>query len=165
MTVVCPRSLAVGVHFFVCARLWKCLWCPQYEWKELQAAGSSLLTRIAHCLVLHALRLAGMKEITQVQVFPVATGMTMTLAFLACAARRPAAKCVSLRDWLCTDTGVVLDPCVYGVAHTRFLGDGFRTECTSVSSRHPLGTFATLRVLLSIFLRPTVCIRARYSPL
>ena len=59
---------------------------------QLQAAGSSLLARISHCLLLHALRLAGMPEMVAVQVFPVATGMTMTLAFLACAGKRPQAK-------------------------------------------------------------------------
>ena len=34
-----------------------------------------------------------MPEMAAVQVFPVATGMCMTLAFLACASKRPAAKC------------------------------------------------------------------------
>lgn len=56
---------------------------------RVQAAGSSLLARVTHFLVLDALRLAGLAEAAAVQVFPLATGMAMTSAFLACAALRP----------------------------------------------------------------------------
>jgi hypothetical protein len=67
----------------------------------VQAAGSSLLAKIAHFLVLDALKIAGLSELSAVQIFPLATGMTMTSAFLACAATRKEpskARCVhSLR--------------------------------------------------------------------
>jgi O-phosphoseryl-tRNA(Sec) selenium transferase, SepSecS len=61
----------------------------------VQAAGSSLLARICHFLVRDALCLAGLTEVAEVQVFPLATGMAMTTAFLACAALRGAgaARC------------------------------------------------------------------------
>jgi hypothetical protein len=54
----------------------------------VQAAGSSLLTRICHFLVVDALHEAGLHEVASVQVFPLATGMAMTTAFLACASAR-----------------------------------------------------------------------------
>lgn len=54
----------------------------------MQAAGSSLLAKIAHFLVLDALKMAGLTKFSSVQIFPLATGMTMTCAFLACAAIR-----------------------------------------------------------------------------
>eukprot|EP00892_Ulva_mutabilis_P011574 jgi/Ulvmu1/878/UM100_0031.1 len=62
--------------------------------EQPKAAGSSLMTRITHCLLQHALGLAGLRTVAAVQVYPVATGMTLTLAYLACAARRPDAKYV-----------------------------------------------------------------------
>jgi O-phospho-L-seryl-tRNASec:L-selenocysteinyl-tRNA synthase len=57
--------------------------------KRPQAAGSSLLARITHCLVRSALHEAGLRDVDAVQVFPVATGMALTLAYLACAATKP----------------------------------------------------------------------------
>jgi O-phosphoseryl-tRNA(Sec) selenium transferase, SepSecS len=63
-----------------------------------QAAGSSLLAKICHFLALDALRAAGLPDAAAVQVFPLATGMAMTAAFLACAAARPepaSARCAA----------------------------------------------------------------------
>lgn len=59
------------------------------HWQLVQAAGSSLLARICHFLVLDALHAAGLAQLAALQVFPLATGMALTCAFLACAALRP----------------------------------------------------------------------------
>lgn len=48
-----------------------------------------MLAKMTHFLALDALRVAGLAEAAAVQVFPLATGMAMTSAFLACAALRP----------------------------------------------------------------------------
>ena len=59
-----------------------------------QAAGSSLLARLANLLVQDALGLAGMADVGAVTVLPLATGMALTLTLLALkAARGPDAKC------------------------------------------------------------------------
>ena len=64
----------------------------------MQAAGSSLLAQVAHFLVLDALQQAGLTAAAHVQIFPLATGMALTGAYLTSAASRPcpeAARCAS----------------------------------------------------------------------
>ena len=48
-----------------------------------QAAGSSLLSKITHCLVGDALRIAGLQDLGAVTVLPLATGMALTMTLLA----------------------------------------------------------------------------------
>ena len=76
-------SCSAGLH--ACTTAWSII----IEVSALQAAGSTLLARICHFLVLDALHTAGLSELSAVQVYPLATGMALTCAFLACAATRP----------------------------------------------------------------------------
>ena len=55
-----------------------------------QAAGSSLLARLANLLVADALKQAGMADAGAVTVLPLATGLALTLTLLALKAKRPA---------------------------------------------------------------------------
>ena len=48
-----------------------------------QAAGSSLLVKLTHCLAADALLLAGMCDLGPVTVLPLATGMALTMTLLA----------------------------------------------------------------------------------
>ena len=48
-----------------------------------QAAGSSLLAKLTHCLVADALGQAGMLDLGAVTVLPLATGMALTMTLLA----------------------------------------------------------------------------------
>lgn len=56
----------------------------------LQAAGSSLISKLATLLVSDALKIAGMKDIGPVIVLPLATGMAITMTLLSVKAKRPA---------------------------------------------------------------------------
>jgi O-phospho-L-seryl-tRNASec:L-selenocysteinyl-tRNA synthase len=55
---------------------------------QLQAAGSSMLAKLAVCLAADALRVAGVVDLGAVTMLPVATGMAMTLSLLAIKATR-----------------------------------------------------------------------------
>eukprot|EP00871_Galdieria_phlegrea_P000039 jgi/Galph1/1035/GphlegSOOS_G5773.1 len=57
-----------------------------------KAAGSSLLVKLADCLALDAIREAGLKSVKRALVLPVATGMAMTLVFLAFREKKPHAN-------------------------------------------------------------------------
>ena len=48
-----------------------------------QAAGSSLLAKLTHCLVTDALGQAGLLDLGAVTVLPLATGMALTMTLLA----------------------------------------------------------------------------------
>lgn len=61
-----------------------------------KAAGSSLLAKLTDSLVLDAMRIAGLKSIKSALVVPVATGMAMTLAFLALRTLKPRATKIVL---------------------------------------------------------------------
>ena len=59
-----------------------------------QAAGSSLLARLANLLVADALAHAGLADVGASTVLPLATGMALTLTLLALRPLRPAgARC------------------------------------------------------------------------
>ena len=60
----------------------------------MQAAGSSLLARLANLLVADALARAGLGELGAATVLPLATGMALTLTLLALRPLRPpGARC------------------------------------------------------------------------
>lgn len=60
-----------------------------------QAAGSSLLAKLAVLLAGDALAAAGLPEVGAVTILPSATGMALTLTLLAAKAARPSeARCV-----------------------------------------------------------------------
>ena len=63
--------------------------------EQPKAAGSTLLARLCNMLAADALRAAGLSELGEATVLPVATGMAITLTLLALARRRPAgSRCV-----------------------------------------------------------------------
>jgi len=62
--------------------------------EQPKAAGSSLLAKLSSLLAGDALKRAGLAELTEVAVLPVATGMALTLTLLALAAARPGARTV-----------------------------------------------------------------------
>ena len=49
----------------------------------MQAAGSSLLAKLTNLLVLDALKIAGMADVSNASVLPLATGMALTSVLLA----------------------------------------------------------------------------------
>lgn len=57
-----------------------------------KAAGSSIVAKLANCLALDALRMAGATHVADCFVVPMATGMTLCLTFLALRYIRPTAK-------------------------------------------------------------------------
>lgn len=59
-----------------------------------KAAGSSLIVQLTRYLALDAIRLSGIKAAKHCAVLPLATGMTMTLVFLALRQLRPAGRYV-----------------------------------------------------------------------
>ena len=70
--------------------LFKCCSCSSL-WQpvcHLQAAGSSLLAKLAALLAADALKQAGLKDLGSVTVLPLATGMAMMMALLAIKASR-----------------------------------------------------------------------------
>ncbi|CAJ1397654.1 unnamed protein product [Effrenium voratum] len=62
--------------------------------EQPKAAGSSLLVQLTKYLALDAIRLAGIKAAKACAVLPAATGLTMTLVFLALRQMRPQGKYV-----------------------------------------------------------------------
>lgn len=54
-----------------------------YRLTVVQAAGSSLLAKLTNLLTADALRIAGLADLGEVTVLPLATGMAMTTMFLA----------------------------------------------------------------------------------
>jgi O-phospho-L-seryl-tRNASec:L-selenocysteinyl-tRNA synthase len=54
-----------------------------------KAAGSSLYAKVCEWMTLHALRIAGLTEVTACAILPTATGMSLVLAFLALLPSRP----------------------------------------------------------------------------
>lgn len=62
--------------------------------EQPKAAGSSLIVQLTRYLALDAIRLAGIKAAKACCVLPTATGLTMTLVFLALKQLRPAGKYV-----------------------------------------------------------------------
>ena len=68
----------------------------------MQAAGSSLLARLANLLVADALGRAGLGDLGASTVLPLATGMALTLTLLALRPLRPAgARCGERRALRC----------------------------------------------------------------
>jgi O-phospho-L-seryl-tRNASec:L-selenocysteinyl-tRNA synthase len=59
--------------------------------EQPKAAGSTLLAKLCNLLTADALKVAGLPELIEVTVLPVATGMALTLTLLALKKRRPAA--------------------------------------------------------------------------
>jgi O-phospho-L-seryl-tRNASec:L-selenocysteinyl-tRNA synthase len=57
--------------------------------EQPKAAGSTLLARLCNLLAADALRAAGLPELGDATVLPLATGMALTLTLLALAKRRP----------------------------------------------------------------------------
>ena len=64
--------------------------------QQPKAIGSSLLSALTTALTLDALHTAGLKEMKEALLLPVATGMSLTLALLALASQRPTARTVLL---------------------------------------------------------------------
>ena len=56
---------------------------------DVQAAGSSLLAKLTNLLVMDALKLAGMSDISAASVLPLATGMALTSVLLSLKQLRP----------------------------------------------------------------------------
>ncbi|KAM9827825.1 O-phosphoseryl-tRNA(Sec) selenium transferase [Neosynchiropus ocellatus] len=54
-----------------------------------KAAGSSLLNKLTNSLVLDAIKISGVRSVASCFVVPMATGMSLTLCFLALRLRRP----------------------------------------------------------------------------
>lgn len=59
-----------------------------------KAAGSSLIMSLVNFLVLDSLHIAGLKDIKECVVLPLATGMSITLTLLTLKKRNPKAKYV-----------------------------------------------------------------------
>jgi O-phospho-L-seryl-tRNASec:L-selenocysteinyl-tRNA synthase len=57
--------------------------------QQPKAAGSSLLLTLTHALTLHAIKLAGLTEVKQVLLLPVATGMSIVLTLTAIHQQHP----------------------------------------------------------------------------
>ena len=57
--------------------------------EQPKAAGSTLLARLCNLLTADALRAAGLAEVAEATVLPLATGMALTLTLLALAKQRP----------------------------------------------------------------------------
>jgi O-phospho-L-seryl-tRNASec:L-selenocysteinyl-tRNA synthase len=62
--------------------------------EQPKAAGSTLLARLCNLLALDALKSAGLPELADATVLPLATGMALTLTLLALAKQRPGARVV-----------------------------------------------------------------------
>ena len=62
--------------------------------EQPKAAGSTLLARLCNLLAVDALRAAGLAEVAEATVLPLATGMALTLTLLALAKQRPGARYV-----------------------------------------------------------------------
>lgn len=62
--------------------------------EQPKAAGSSLIVQLTKYLALDAIRLAGIKAVKACAVLPAATGLTMTLVFLALRQMRPQGRYV-----------------------------------------------------------------------
>jgi len=62
--------------------------------EQPKAAGSSLIVRLTRCLVLDAIHIAGIKAAKSCCVLPAATGLALTLVFLALRKLRPGARYV-----------------------------------------------------------------------
>jgi O-phospho-L-seryl-tRNASec:L-selenocysteinyl-tRNA synthase len=58
--------------------------------EQPKAAGSTLLARLCNLLTVDALRAAGLAEVAEATVLPLATGMALTLTLLALVKQRPA---------------------------------------------------------------------------
>lgn len=70
---------------------------PQVAAEQPKAAGSSLLAALTHRLAADALEVAGLAEVGQALVLPLATGMALTTALLALRGLRPpTARCVGV---------------------------------------------------------------------
>jgi O-phospho-L-seryl-tRNASec:L-selenocysteinyl-tRNA synthase len=57
-----------------------------------KAAGSSIIYKLTNCLVTHAMEVAGISPGMDALVLPMATGMSLTLCFIAMKKQRPGAK-------------------------------------------------------------------------
>ena len=57
--------------------------------EQPKAAGSSLLGKLTNLMVLNALKLAGLENVTSCAVLPVATGMAIALSLLGIQSQRP----------------------------------------------------------------------------
>lgn len=68
----------------------------------VQAAGSSLIAKLANLLAADALRLAGLLGLGSVAVVPLATGMAITLTLLALRTqlKNPQARFTQLSKWI-----------------------------------------------------------------
>ncbi|EKX34049.1 hypothetical protein GUITHDRAFT_147508 [Guillardia theta CCMP2712] len=60
--------------------------------EQPKAAGSSLLGKLANLMVMDALKIAGMHNVSSCAVLPVATGMAITLSLMGISSARPGAK-------------------------------------------------------------------------
>lgn len=68
--------------------------------EQPKAAGSSLLAKLTHLLAADALEAAGLREVGQALVVPLATGMAITATLLALRGTRPpAARCAAWLVW------------------------------------------------------------------
>ena len=57
-----------------------------------KAAGSSIIYKLTNCLALHAMEIAGLKTGLSSLVLPMATGMSLTMCFIAMKKKNPTAK-------------------------------------------------------------------------
>eukprot|EP00960_Hanusia_phi_P064476 765802-Hanusia_phi.AAC.9 len=60
--------------------------------EQPKAAGSSLLGKLANLMVMDALKIAGMSNVSSCAVLPVATGMAITLSLMGISSTRPGLK-------------------------------------------------------------------------
>ncbi|XP_078256649.1 O-phosphoseryl-tRNA(Sec) selenium transferase [Rhinoraja longicauda] len=102
-----------------------------------KAAGSSLLNKITNSLVLDILRIAGVRSVSSCFVVPMATGMSLTLCFLALRHRRPKAKFII---WPRIDQKSCFKSMVTAgfepvVIENLLEGDELRTDLQSVESK------------------------------
>ncbi|XP_051898506.1 O-phosphoseryl-tRNA(Sec) selenium transferase isoform X1 [Pristis pectinata] len=102
-----------------------------------KAAGSSLLNKITNSLVLDILRIAGVRSVSSCFVVPMATGMSLTLCFLALRHRRPKAKFII---WPRIDQKSCFKSMITAgfepvVIENLLEGDELRTDLQSVESK------------------------------
>lgn len=102
-----------------------------------KAAGSSLLNKITNSLMLDILRIAGVRSVSSCFVVPMATGMSLTLCFLALRHRRPKAKFII---WPRIDQKSCFKSMITAgfepvVIENLLEGDELRTDLQSVESK------------------------------
>eukprot|EP00803_Ostreobium_quekettii_P004682 evm.model.scf_690.1 EVM.evm.TU.scf_690.1 scf_690:1172-7451(+) len=106
--------------------------------EQPKAAGSSLVSKLATLLVADALAIAGLQDIGAVSLLPLATGMALTMTFLALKAQRPEEAVYVV--WPCIDQKTCLKAIVSAnlkpvVIEALLDGDELQTDVDAIEAK------------------------------